>query len=194
MDIIRPPPIPGHAGQRASAPALPADGIAQRIVRHYQVQGFTGITEALIIRIRMKKGDRRDVQAALGLAADKGKALSLHDQFEVRAIGHFAETRSFAEAQAAVQGDFSVTLRRELARVFFDPAPVLIDDPLASGSKYDAMVKLWDNLEDCAYAILLNDPDASFIDYLGSHRGDWQQVMGDFSATAASFCPEIDLG
>ncbi len=177
-----------------SAPALPADGIAERIVRHYQAEGFAGISEALVLRIRLKKGNRREVEAAFEMAAEKGKILPLHDQFEVRAIGHFAETRSFAEAKATIQSDFTVALRREMPSVFFDPAPVLIDDPMASGTKYDALVKLWDNLEDCAYAILLNDPDASFIDYLGSHHGnDWQQIMGDFSATAASFCPEIDL-
>ena len=176
------------------AAALPANPIAERIVRHYQAEGFAGISEALILRIRLKQGDRRQVEAAFEAAAEKGKALSLHDQFEVRAIGHFAETRSFVEARAAIQSDFTVALRRELPSVFFDPAPVMIDDPMASGTKYDAMVKLWDNGEDCAYAILLNDPDASFIDYLGSHHGnDWQQIMGDFGATAASFCPEIDL-
>ena len=173
---------------------LPADGMAERIVRHYQAEGFAGISEALILRIRLKKGDRRQVEAAFETALEKGKSLPLHDQFEVRAIGHFAGSRSFAEARAAIQSDFTVALRRELPSVFFDPAPVMIDDPMASGTKYDAMIKLWDNLEDCAYAILLNDPDASFIDYLGSHHGnDWQKVMGDFGAIAASFCPEIDL-
>ena len=178
----------------SSPPALPADGIAQRIVRHYQAQGFAGIKEALILRIRLKKGDRREVEIAFDTAVEKGRALPMHEQFEVRAIGHFAESRSFAEAKAAIQSDFSVVLRREMPSVFFDPAPVLIDDPMASGTKYDAMVKLWDNLEDCAYAILLNDPDASFIDYLGSHHGnDWQRIMENFGATASSFCPEIDL-
>lgn len=176
------------------ASALPADGMAHRIVRHFQAEGFAGITEALILRIRLKKGDRRQVEVAFETAVEEGKMLPLHEQFEVRAIGHFAESRSFAAAKAAVQSDFTVSLRRELPRVFFDSAPVLIDDPMASGTKYDAMVKLWDNLDDCAYAILLNDPDASFIDYLGSHHGgNWQQIMGDFTATAASFCPELDL-
>ena len=175
-------------------PALPADGMAERIVRHFQTEGFAGITEALILRIRLKKGDRREVEFAFETAVEEGKSLPLHEQFEVRAIGHFAESRSFAQAKAAVQSDFTVSLRRELPRVFFDPSPVLIDDPIASGTKYDAMVKLWDNVEDCAYAILLNDPDASFIDYLGSHYGnDWQQIMEDLGATAASFCPELDL-
>ena len=170
---------------------LPADSIARRIVRHYQAQGFAGITEALILRIHLRQGE-----PGRGLAATaQNKALPLHEQFEVRAIGHFAETRSFAEARAAVQGDFTAALRIGLPRIFFEPAPVLIDDPLASGSKYDAMVKLWDNLDDSAYAILLNDPDAAFIDYLGSYRGgDWQQVMDSFTATATSFCPEIELG
>lgn len=169
---------------------LPADGIARRIVRHYQAEGFAGITEALILGIRLRHGDHGKVLPI----SEQGKALPLHEQFEVRALGHFAESRSFAEARAAVQGDFSAVLRSELPRLYFDPAPVLVDDPLASGTKYDAMVKLWDNLDDSAYAILLNDPDASFIDYLGSYRGgDWEQVMGSFTATAASFCPEIDL-
>ena len=177
-----------------SIPVLPADGMAEQIVRHYQAEGFAGISEALILRIRLKKGDRREVEAAFDSAAEKGKALPLHDQFEVRAIGHFAETRSFVEAKAAIQSDFTVALRREMPSVFFDAAPVMIDDPMASGTKYDAMVKLWDNIEDCAYAILLNDPDASFIDYLGSHHGnDWKRIMGDFGSTAASFCPEIEL-
>lgn len=182
----------GNTVERATA--LPADGIAQRIVRHYQAEGFAGITEALILRIRLKKGDRRAVETAFETAAEQGRSLPMHEQFEVRAIGHFAESRKFSEARAAIQTDFTATLRSAMPNVFFDPAPVLIDDPMASGTKYDAMVKLWDNVEDCAYAILLNDPDASFIDYLGSHHGnDWQRIMGDFGATAASFCPEIAL-
>lgn len=178
----------------ANSSALPADGIAERIVRHYQAEGFAGISEALILRIRLRQGDRREVEAAFETAVENGRMLPLHEQFEVRAIGHFAQSRSFAEAKAAIQSDFTVALRREMPSVFFDPAPVLIDDPMASGTKYDALVKLWDNLEDCAYAILLNDPDASFIDYLGSHHGnDWEKIMGNFGATAAAFCPEIDL-
>ncbi len=177
-----------------NTPTLPADGVAERIVRHFQAQGFSGISEALILRIRLKKGGRREVEAAFETAMENKRALPLHEQFEVRAIGHFAQSRSFAEAKAAIQSDFTVPLRRELPGVFFDPAPVMIDDPMASGTKYDAMIKLWDNLEDCAYAILLNDPDASFLDYLGSHHGDdWEKIMGGFGATAMSFGAGVEV-
>ena len=173
---------------------LPADGVAERIVRHFQAEGFAGISEALILRLGLRKGGRREVDAAFETAVENRRTLPLHEHFEVRAIGHFARSRSYAEAKAAIQSDFTVALRRELPSAFFDPAPVLVDDPMASGTKYDAMVKLWDNLEDCAYIVLLNDPDASFMDYLGTHHGnDWQKIMGSFETTAMTFGPEIEL-
>ena len=178
----------------ANSPMLPADAVAERIVRHFQLQGFAGISEALILRIRLIKGGRHEIEAAFETAIENHRTLPLHEQFEVRAIGHFAEARDFNQARAAIQSDFGVALRREMPSIYFDPAPVMIDDPMASGTKYDAMVKLWDNLQDCAYAVLLNDPDASFLDYVGSHHGDdWEKIMGGFGETAMSFGSGVEL-
>jgi hypothetical protein len=43
-------------------------------------------------------------------------------------------------------------------------------------------------------AILLNDPNSSFFEYLGTHRAyDWQQIMGDFGAAATAFAQDADL-
>ncbi len=177
-----------------SASYLPADGIAERIVRHFQAEGFAGISEALIIRICLRSGDRKEIDAAFDAAAAHEKMPPVHEHFEIRPFGHFADSRSFAAAKAAIQSDFTSSLRIELPRVFFDPAPVVIDDALASGTKYDAMVKLADNIDGYAFAILLNDPDSSFFDYLGTHHGnDWQKIMGNFETTAVSFATEIDL-
>jgi len=39
--------------------------MAERIVRHFQAQGFAGISEALIVRIGIRKGDRNDIEQVL---------------------------------------------------------------------------------------------------------------------------------
>ena len=47
---------------------LPANATAERIVRHFQAAGFPGITEAVLVRMRLKKGDRLEVDAAFDRA------------------------------------------------------------------------------------------------------------------------------
>ncbi|MFA6973003.1 MAG: hypothetical protein WC208_16600, partial [Gallionella sp.] len=114
--------------------------------------------------------------------------------FEIHPFGHFSDFRSFSEARSAIQSDFTVGLRMEIPRVFFDPAPVVVDDALASGTKYDVMMKIRDNVDGHAIGILLNDPDSSFLEYIGTHHGkDWQKIMGDFEITTASLASEINL-
>ena len=116
------------------------------------------------------------------------------EYFEIRPYGHFSDFRRFDEAKTAIQSDFTVGLRKAVPAVFFGPAPVVSEDALATGTKYDAMLKLQNTVGGYAFAILLNDPDSSFFEYLGTHRGnDWQKIMGDFETTAASFAPDIDL-
>lgn len=174
--------------------ALPADGTAERIVRHFQAEGFIGISEALIIRIGLKKGDRTEVEAAFHTAAEQEKAPPVGEHFEIRPYGHFSGFRSFEAAKAAIQSDFTVNLRRGLPSAFFEPAPIVIEDALATSTKYDAMVKLRDNIDGYAFAILLNDPDASFFEYLGTHHGnDWQKIMGDFGNAAIAIGTDVDL-
>ncbi len=178
-------------------PTLPANEIAERIVRHFQAQGFAGISEALIIRICLRKGDRLAVESAFESALEQEKMPPVHQCFEIHPYGHFSASRSFAEARAAINNDFSASLRMEIPKVFFEPAPVLVDDAFATGTRYDAMIKLSNNIGAFAYAILLNDPDSSFMEYLGTHHGDdWQQIMGNFGAaidTMSNLAAEIDL-
>lgn len=174
--------------------ALPADGTAERVVRHFQAEGFVGISEALIIRIALRKGDRMEVDAAFETATDDEKMPPLREYFEIRPYGHFSNFRSFTVARAAIQNDFAVSLRNALPSLFFDSAPIVIEDALATSTKYDAMLKLQDNVGGYAFAILLNDPDSSFFEYLGTHHGnDWQKIMGEFGTTAISFDADIDL-
>lgn len=178
----------------APLPKLSANDVARRIVRHFQSEGFNGISEALILRVTLRHDDRRRIEAAFEDAAEHHTMPPVHECFELRCIGHHADTRSLAEARAALQSDFSHALRIELPHLFFNPAPVLIDDALASGTRYDAMIKLQDNRDGAAYAILLNDPDAAFLEYLGAHAGgDWERVMGDFALTAVALGAEITL-
>ena len=174
--------------------ALPAAQLAERVVRHFQKEGFVGISEALVLRIRLRHGDRAEVEAAFDAAQEAQEPVPLLQWFEVGAVGHFSDFRSFAEAKAAIQRDFTPPLRQGVPALFFGAAPVLVDDPLATDTKYDAMVKLSANIDGYAFAILLNDPDATFLDYLGTHHGaDWHQVMGDFEAAAVAFRPEGEL-
>ena len=175
-------------------PDLPANGLAERVVRHFQSEGFAGISEALIVRIGLRKGDRMEVEAAFSRATEGEKSPPVGEYFEIRPYGHFSDFRSYDSAKATIQSDFAISLRNALPSMFFDPAPVVMEDALATGTKYDAMLKLSENTGGYAFAILLNDPDSSFFEYLGTRHGnDWQKIMGDFETTAASFAPDIDL-
>ena len=171
-----------------------ANAAAERIVRHFQAQGFTRITEALIIQIHIKAGARAEVDEAFEAAQEQDKAPPVEQYFEIHPYGHFAEFRSFDEAKSAFKSDFTLTLRSDIPQVFFDPAPVLIDDPLANGTRYDVMMKLRDNVDGYAVAVLMNDPDASFLDYVGTHPGsDWQKIMGEFEIASTSLGDELEL-
>ena len=162
-----------------------ADAAAERIVRHFQANGFAHITEALIIQIHHIAGERDEIDEAFETAQEQDKAPPFSKFFEIRPYGHFAESRNFDEALSALKTDFTPTLLDSIPKVFFETAPQMIEDPLASGTKYDAILKLSDNVEGYAVAILLNDPDASFLDYVGT-RSDWGMVMGDFEIASTS--------
>lgn len=173
---------------------LPADAMAERIVRHFQAEGFPGITEALLVRIQLKKGEKMEVDAAFELALEQEAPPPVQEYFEIRLHGFFSEIRTITDARAAFTSDFGRALRFDLPSIYFDDAPVVVDDALATGTKYDAMLKLGDNIGARAVAVLLNDPNSSFFDYLGTQRGyDWHKIMGDLDAAATSFVPEEDL-
>ncbi len=175
--------------------SLPADTTAERIVRHFQAEGFPGITEALLVRIRLKKGDRLAVEAAFDLALQRDATLPVQEYFEIRLYGFYSEMRSLLNAKTAFAEDFTSGLRAELPDIYFDAAPVVANDALATDTKYDAMLKLSDTTTDgYAVAALLNDPTSSFFEYLESHAGyDWQQITGTLDAAASSFVADEDL-
>ena len=174
--------------------SIQANEAAKRIVCYFQANGFAGMSEALIIRIHMKRGDRTAIDAAFEAAHEQEISPPVQQYFEIRAFGHYSDSRSFAEAKSAIQSDFTEALRFEVPRVFFDPAPVVIDDAMATGSKYDVLMKITDNVDGYAIGILLNDPDASFLEYIGTHHGDeWQQIMGNFEIKTSALASEIVL-
>lgn len=177
-----------------NTPTLQANEAAERIVQHFQDNGFIGISEALVVRIRLKESDRAEIDAAFEAAHEQEISPPVQQYFEIRPFGHYSNFRSFAEAKSAIQSDFTEALRMEVPRVFFDPAPVVIDDAMASATKYDVLMKITDNIDGYAIGILLNDPDASFLEYIGTHHGDdWQQIMGNFEITTASLASEIEF-
>lgn len=175
----------------SSIPA--ADAAAERVVRHFQSRGFSDIGEAMIIHIHLKQGDRQEIEEAFHSALEDDKAPPVDKYFEIRLAGHFAEFRSFDEARAAFKTDLTVGLRGDIPTVFFDPAPVVIEDPLGSGTKYDIMMKIRDNVDGYAVAVLANDPGASLFDYIDAHRNDWKQVMEEFEFASASVGGAFDL-
>jgi hypothetical protein len=167
---------------------------AQRIVRHFQSKGFTRITEALIIQIHHLKGERAEIEEAFEAAQEQDKMPPLNAYFSLHPYGHFSEFRNFTEAKAALKSDFSLSLINEIPRLFFELAPVVGDDPLAQSTKYDVILKLSNNVDGNAVIILLNDPDASFIDYVGTHPGaDWHKIMGEFRMATTSLLAVLDL-
>ena len=171
-----------------------AHAAAKRIVRHFQGAGFTHITEALLIQIHQFAGEQAEIDEAFDTAQESGKAPPVNAYFKILPYGHYAEQRSFEEAKSALQADFTLTLINEIPKLFFSSAPVLFDDPLASGSKYDMMLKLDDNVGGYAVAILLNDPDSSFIDYIGTLPGsDWQKIMGELEIATTALSEAVDL-
>ena len=173
---------------------LKANEAAERIVQYFQENGFAGITEALIIRIRPKGADRSEIEAAFEAAHEQDIAPPVQQYFEIRPFGHYSGFRSFEEAKSAIQSDFTEALRMEIPRLFFDPAPVVTDDAMASGSKYDVLMKITDNADGYAIGILLNDPEASFLEYIGTHHGDdWKQIIGNLEITTTSLASEVDL-
>lgn len=164
-----------------------ANAAAQRIVRHFQSKGFTRITEALILQIHRVEGDRAEIDKAFAAAQKQGRMPPLSKYFAIHPYGHYSEFRDFEAAKDALGNDFTLSLIYDIPQVFFDAAPVMADDPLATGTKYDVIMKVWDNVEDYAVVILLNDPDASFVDYIGTHPGaDWHKIMGDFEIASTS--------
>ncbi|MFA6903274.1 MAG: hypothetical protein WC236_09345 [Gallionellaceae bacterium] len=171
-----------------------ANAAAKRIVRHFQGAGFTRITEATLIQIQQIAGDQAVIEEAFEAAQEQGKAPPASEYFKIHPYGHYSEHRSFDEAKSSLQSDVTWTLVNGIPQLFFGSAPVLIDDPLASGLKYDVMMKLDDNVDCYAVAILLNDPDASFIDYVGTHPGaDWQKIMGELVIATTSLAEAVDL-
>lgn len=168
--------------------SLPADSTAERIVRHFQAQGLPGITEAVLVRIRLKKGDRLAVDAAFDRAQERDAAPPLQEFFQMQLHGHYSEQRGLLNIKTAFADDFTRALRAGMPSIYFDTAPVVANDAMATGTKYDAMLKLSDNADGCAVAVLLNDPTSSFFEYMESHAGfDWQTILGTLGAAAASF-------
>ncbi|MEO7106875.1 MAG: hypothetical protein ABIZ09_10905 [Rhodoferax sp.] len=173
---------------------LPADATAERVVQHFQAEGFPGITEALLVRMRLKSGDRLVVEAAFERAQELCTAPPIREYFEIQPYGFYSEIRTLIAAKAAFPNDFGNGLAHQLPKVFFDAAPVVVDDALANDTKYDAMLKLSDNSNGYAIAVLLNDPNSSFFEYLETHSGyDWQQIIGTLGAAANTFVSNEDL-
>lgn len=177
-----------------SISAMPANSAAERIVRHFQEAGFAGITEAMVIRIRLKKGDRHEVDAAFEKAAELGVMPPVAEYFEIRPYGFYSGMRSFEQAKAEVKSDFGAALRQMIPGVYFDVAPVVADDALATGTRYDALIKFSNNMLDYAVAVLLNDPTSSFFEYLDTHRGDdWQKIIGEFETAVSAYDQDVNL-
>lgn len=170
-----------------NSPTLQADGVAKSIVRYFQSAGFAGISEAFVVRISPRTADRGEIDAAFEAAHEQEESPPVQQFFEIAPFGHYSDFRSYAEARAAIQTDFTDALRMEIPKVFFETAPVVIDDALASGTKYDVLMKITDNVDGYAIGILLNDPDVSFLEYIGTHHGkDWEEIMNNLTNVARS--------
>ena len=87
--------------------SLPADTTAERIVRHFQAEGFPGITEAVLVRIRLKKGDRLEVDAAFDRALARDATPPVQEYFQIQLHGFYSEIRSLLNIKTAFADDFT---------------------------------------------------------------------------------------
>ncbi|MDQ1343586.1 MAG: hypothetical protein QG650_305 [Patescibacteria group bacterium] len=157
-------------------------GFAERLIRHFQKNGFRDVTEGVILHVKSRFGDYEKIRSEFSRASSMGVSVPLAQYFEIRFIECFSETRSEEEIRKHFHSDFEPELRRQFPELFFGKTNYLFDEN-AVGTKFDIAIRIGQNVDNVAKIVLLNDPDSSFVEYFErqnvTQSEEWETLCSD---------------
>ncbi|MFB0965759.1 MAG: hypothetical protein QMC36_09040 [Patescibacteria group bacterium] len=162
-------------------------GFAERLIRHFQKNGFVDVTEAVVLHVKARKGVASSyevVSQEFARASAQGSSVSLSQFFEVRFIESFSQQRSEEEIRNMFHSDFEPELRRNFPELYFGKTNYLFDQN-AVGTKYDIAIRIGRTNESGAKIVLLNDPGSSFVEYFEKQMKaveEWDALCSDLKA------------
>lgn len=159
---------------------------AERLIRHFQKNGFVDVTEAVVLHVKARNfATYESVSEEFRHADEKGDALPLSHFFEVRFIECFSESRSEEEIRSNFPADFEPELRRDFPELYFGKTNYLFDKN-ATGTKYDVAIRIGRSTDSGARIVLMNDPDSSFGEAFERQMKameEWEDLCSDLKAT-----------
>lgn len=163
-------------------------GFAERLIRHFQKNGFVDVTEAVVLHVKARKNlaaSYEVVSQEFARANAQGSSVSLSQFFEVRFIECFSETRTEDAIRGQFHADFEPELRKNFPDLYFGKTNYLFDQN-AVGTKYDIAIRIGRTNESGAKIVLLNDPGSSFVEYFEKQMKaveEWGDLCSDLKAT-----------
>lgn len=159
---------------------------AERLIRHFQKNGFVDVTEAVVLHAKARGfATYESVSEEFQRADSKGASLPLSQFFEVRFIECFSESRSEEEIRSHFHSDFEPELRRNFPDLYFGKTNYLFDQN-ATGTKYDIAIRIGRTSQSGARIVLLNDPGSSFVEFFEKQMKaleEWEDLCSDLKAT-----------
>lgn len=139
---------------------------SERLVRHFQNNGFNDVTEAVVLHVKGSSNlSFEQVSDEFAKADAKKSPIPLSRFFEVRFIECYSDKRTESEIRSQFQQDFEWKLRKNFPELFFEKKNYLFDDK-AEKTKYDIAIRIGrKSPEGVVKVVLLNDPGASFVEY-----------------------------
>lgn len=160
-------------------------GFAERLIRHFQKNGFADVTEAVVLHVRSRNlSTYETVSSAFKDADADGVSIPLSQFFEIRFIECFSESRSEEEIRSQFHADFEPELRRNFPELYFGKTNYLFDQN-AVGTKYDIAIRIGRTNETGAKIVLLNDPGSSFVEFFEKQMKaveEWDDLCSDLRA------------
>lgn len=155
---------------------------AERLIRHFQKNGFVDVTEAVVLHVKGRNfATYEAVSEEFARADSKGASLPLSQFFEVRFIECFSESRTEEEIRGQFHSDFEPELRRNFPELYFGKTNYLFDQN-AAGTKYDIAIRIGRTNETGAKIVLLNDPGSSFVEFFERQMKaveEWDDLCSD---------------
>lgn len=158
---------------------------AERLIRHFQKNGFVDVTEAVVLHVKARGfATYEAVNEEFKQADYKGASLPLSQFFEVRFIECFSESRSEEEIRSHFHSDFEPELRRNFPELYFGKTNYLFDQN-ATGTKYDIAIRIGRTSPSGVRIVLLNDPGSSFVEFFEKQMKameEWEDLCSDLKA------------